>query len=130
MQPISHVCGQFRRQRMCQTLKASTDSYRLVAIWSTIEVNTAVISACLPTLRPLAKEALVMFSSLSSTINTFGFSGKSAAGPNQTYPLGLRDRNEFQSLSTSNEEYVAVLESVKADSARVTVEQVDLERGH
>ena len=93
-------------------------------------MNTAVISACLPTLRPLAKEALMMFSSLSSTINTFGFSNKSVAGPNQTYPLGLRDRSEFKSLSNSNEDCVAVLESVKADSARVTVEQVDLERGH
>ena len=93
-------------------------------------MNTAVISACLPTLRPLAKEALMMFSSLSSSINTFGFSNKSAIGPNQTYPLGSRDRSKFRSLSTSNEEYVAVLESAKADSARVTVEQVDLERGH
>ena len=93
-------------------------------------MNTAVISACLPTLRPLAKETLMMFSSLGSTINTFGFSDKSAAGPNRTYPLGPRDRSEFQSLSTSNEEHVVALELVKAESARVTVEQVDLERGH
>ena len=93
-------------------------------------MNTAVISACLPTLRPLAKEAVMMFSSLTSTINTFGFSSKSAAGPSRTYPLGLRDRSEFQSLSTSTEEHVAVLEPEKADSASVTVEHVDLERGH
>lgn len=124
------MCGRFPLHVICYTLKPPTDSYRFVAIWSTIEVHTAVISACLPTLRPLAKEALMMFSSLSSTINTFGFSNKSVAAPNQAYPLGLRNRSEFKSLSTSDEDCVAVLESVKADSARVTVEQVDLDRGH
>ena len=72
----------------------------------------------------------MMFSSLSSTINTFGFSNERAAGPDQTYPMGLRDRSEFKNLSTSNEDCVAVLQSVKADSVRVTVDQVDLERGH
>ena len=92
-------------------------------------MNTAVVSACLPTLRPLAKEALMMFSSLGSTINTFGFSNRSAAGTNETYLLGPKDRSVFQRLSTSNEEYVAMPESVKADSAKVTVEQVDMERG-
>lgn len=93
-------------------------------------MNTAVISACLPTLRPLAKEALMMFSSLSSTIKTFGFISESATGPNRTYPLDLRDRSEFQCLSTLNEEYVVMPGLVKADSDRVTVAQVDLERGH
>ena len=93
-------------------------------------MNTAVMSACLPTLRPLAKEALTMFSSLSSTINTFGFSNRSAAGTNETYLLGPKDQSVFQRLSTSNEEYVATPELVKADSAKVTVEQVDIEQGH
>ena len=88
------------------------------------------MSACLPTLRPLAKEALMMFSSLSSTINTFGFSNKSTVGPNETYLLDPKDRSVFQRLSTSNEQCVAMPESMKADSAKVTVEQVDMERGH
>ena len=88
------------------------------------------MSACLPTLRPLAKEALMMFSSLSSTINTFGFSNQSTAGPNETYLLGPKDRSVFERLSTSNQEHLAKPESVKALSARVIVEEVDVERGH
>ena len=72
----------------------------------------------------------MMFSSLSSTIKTFGLSSESTTGPNRTYPLGLGDQSEFHNLYTSNEEYVAVPESLKAESAGVTVEQIDLEQGH
>ena len=48
-----------------------TWSYYGVAIWSVIEVNVAVISTCLPTLRPLLVAAAPWFARLGLSLRSF-----------------------------------------------------------
>ncbi|MCJ1261267.1 hypothetical protein MMC22_001131 [Lobaria immixta] len=79
-------------------------SYYGVAVWSVVEVNVAVISACLPTLRPL-------FQSVGRTLTSFGssFSGnekrswavgvfKNFKSSGNVSTSSLKEGNAFQRL--------------------------------
>lgn len=72
-------------------------SYFGVAVWSAVEVNVAVISACLPTLRPLFQSLGRTFTSLGSS-----FSGNEK----RSWAVGVfKNMNSFKNSSkaTPNE---------------------------
>ena len=105
------------------------DSSQYVIVWSTVEVHTAVISACLPTLRPLVISAMEVFSSLGPTIKTFGFSSKTATESKDTPIMNRKEPNSFHRLSDSTEEYPLVPGSARARFTSTKMEPSDLESG-
>ena len=103
-------------------------SYCGVGVWSVVEVNTAVISACLPTLRPLVQHVLPLFTSLGSTIKSFGFSGHATTSSNDTHMLNQKGSNVFHHLPDLTEGHMAPAPG-KSKFVNATVKQVDPERG-
>ena len=106
-------------------------SYCGVGMWSDIEVNTAVmvntavISACLPTLCPLVP----LFTSLGSTNKSFGFSGHAATSSNDIHMLNQKENNVFHRLHDLTEGHMMAPAPAESKFVNATVKQVDPERG-
>ena len=104
-------------------------SYCGVEVWSVVKVNTAVISACPPTLRPLVQHVLPLFTSLGSTIKSFRFSGHTATSSNDTHMLSQKESNVFHRLPDLTEGRMMAPAPAKSKFVNATVKQVDPERG-
>lgn len=104
-------------------------SYCGVVGWTTDEVRTAVISACLPTLRPLVKYSLPLFTSLSSTIKSCEFSGHAATSSDESYMPSQKERDVFQRLPESTDGHMGARVPAKSKFVSATRMQVDPERG-
>jgi len=100
-----------------------------VAGWTTDEVRTAVISACLPTLRPLMQYSLPLFRSLSSTIKSIEFSGHAGTSSDESYMLSQKERDVFQRLPESTDGQIGARVPAKSKFVSATVMPVDPERG-
>jgi hypothetical protein len=100
-----------------------------VSLWTIDEVHTAVISACLPSLRPLVQYTTPIFTSINSTIKSIEFSGHAATSSDESYMLSQKERDVFQRLSDSTDGHMGAREPAKSKFVSATVMQVDPERG-
>ena len=100
-------------------------SYCGVGVWSVVEVNTAVISACLPTLHPLVQHVLPLFTSLGPTIQSFRFSGHAATSSNDTHMLNQKESNVFHRLPDLTDGHMIAPAPAKSKFVNATVKQVD-----
>lgn len=104
-------------------------SYCGVVIWTTADLHTAVISACLPTLRPLVQYTTPIFTSINSTIKSIEFSGHAAKGSDESYMLSHKERDVFQLLPESTDGHTGAREPANSKFVSATVIQVGPERG-
>ncbi len=100
-----------------------------VSLWTTDEVHTAVISACLPTLRPLVQYSLSVSRSLSSTIKSYEISGHAGTSSDESYMLSQKERDVFQLLPESKDGHRGAREPAKSKFVSAMVMQVGPERG-
>jgi hypothetical protein len=66
------------------------DSFTNTYTWSTVEMNVAIISACLPTMRPILSR---MFTSVTGITSSGNAAGQSRSYDNLSYPRQGRVRS-------------------------------------
>lgn len=101
-------------------------NYYGVAVWSAAEINTAVISACLPTIRPVLQLGVTVFHSLR-------LSSKSSRNPaldaTNSNVLKRKEGNVFDHLPDSPQGPNVPSKPAKGKHVKTTCLQVNLEDG-
>lgn len=104
----------------------SSWNYYGVAVWSAAEINTAVISACLPTIRPVLQLGVTVFHSLR-------LSSKSSRNPaldaTNSNVLKRKEGNVFDHLPDSPQGPNVPSKPAKGKHVKTTCLQVNLEDG-
>lgn len=110
-------------------------SYYGVAVWSSVEVNIAVISACLPTIRPFLQSVGQRLTKMASSYGglekfsrTTGLS-KDSKSTKQSLKSSRQGIEEFQRLHEYDLDHVSAPEAAKVQGAINVRREPDLERG-
>lgn len=82
-------------------------SYTLASgcAWNVIEISAGAIAACVPTLVPLVRELVTLFTSVSSSFTGSSIMTVRDSGGNATTPLGRQKQPQVSSISREAARY-------------------------
>lgn len=135
----------FRRYLLTLLRPATLRHNPLAAIWSSAEMNTAIIASCLPTIRllvPRLLKATSLGGSRSHPTSTDRSWGRSASGGGSRSAFSMRKfsrsttrggtslKNPYQSMGdNSTTEQLGATELVDKSDIQVRAQETDFERG-